>query len=172
MLVDKGAYGLHAWPAGQRLAEQGPGEIFECAIHLTVAAGKQKLQDVVRQILHVVLGSIPDLRVGLSSIFDDRIVTQHHTPGWDEEAVAAISKGIDERRNRNVRLHLQTLGLSDRRCPRGMQGKHQHYRSRLWKMKRHVVADSDQHNRCTISLIPKNLPLSFEPHYMRESQVA
>jgi len=168
MLVDEITDGLHTQPARQHPAGQGPGEIFECAVHLAVAAGEQEPQDVVRQILYMVLWRIPDLRVGLPVICDDRIVAQHHAPGRGEDAAAAIPKGIDELRHRHVRLHLQTLGLSECRGPRGMQGKHQHHRGRRWQMKRHVVADSDQHKHCTIRLTPKNLPLSFAPHYTRE----
>ena len=85
---------------------------------------------------------------------------------------AAIPKSIDELCNRNVWLHLQTLGLSDRRCPRRLEGLHQPHRSRLQKMQRYVVADSDQHTHCTIRLTPENLSLAFAPHYMRTSHVA
>src|SRR2546427_2658429 len=94
--LEESADGLHAQPAGQHPAGQCPGEIFEFAIHFAVAAGKQESQDVVRHILHVVLWRIPDLRVGLPSIFDDRLVVQHDASGRDEDAAAAVPKSINE----------------------------------------------------------------------------
>src|SRR5712691_1670283 len=96
------------------------------------------------------------------------LVAQHHAPGRGEDAAAAVPKGIDELQQRYVWLHLRTLGLSERRGPRGMQGKHQHHRGGRWRMKRYVISDTDQHKHCTVSLTPKNLPLSFAPHYTRE----
>ena len=46
VLVGKVADGLHSRTAGRHIVEQGASEIFQVAVHLTVAAGQQELQDI------------------------------------------------------------------------------------------------------------------------------
>ena len=90
VLVDEVADRLHSRPAGRRRVEQGAGEVFQFTIDFAVAAREQEQQDFVRQILHVVLRRIPGLRIRLSAILDDGIVTQHHAARGGEQATAPV----------------------------------------------------------------------------------
>lgn len=95
MSVHEVADRLHQRPAGGEVAKQRPGDVLQVAVRFAIPAREQVEQDLVRQTLHRVLIGIPDLRVGLPMINDDRIMPDRHVAGGNINSPAAVAVKVD-----------------------------------------------------------------------------
>ena len=76
------------------MAEQRPGGVAQLAVDFAVAAGEQKQEHVVRQVLHAVLQRIPNLDVGQPIVLDEGIGAKHDAAGRNDGSATAIAVDV------------------------------------------------------------------------------
>src|SRR5207248_1878572 len=59
MLANEVADRFDSGPTGSGSTKERPGDVLQLAVHLAIAAGQQKQEDFLRQVLHVELRRVP-----------------------------------------------------------------------------------------------------------------
>ena len=161
MLVDEVADGLHERPAGRQLAEQRPGDVAQLAVDFAIAAGEQKQEHVVRQVLDPVLQRVPNLDVGQPIVFDEGIGAKRDAAGRNHGAATEIAVGVGVLNDRRWWIDRQRFEPANRGGTRGMDVRHQQNGRRLGKIKSRFEPSANDHRRETAFSAIENGTITF-----------